>query len=154
MNLFGLLFIFETKHFVVDFLFQNEYHLGKFRKEGWELPLADHCAHHGIATLAIALLVHHSMWWVCLVDFGIHFIMDRIKASPQLLGRFKPVTGEQYMEFKTIIANCTRMGIPSSPEAVAAQCRLADNKKFWWSLGLDQWVHQLTTLLIVWFLVS
>ena len=63
----------------------------------------------------------------------VHFTMDRIKASPNMLGRFKPLTKETY---------------PTANEAA-----IKSNTYFWWSLGLDQGVHHLTHYVIIWWLV-
>lgn len=146
----ALLAAFEFKHLLADFFLQTEKHLGKFKEKGWFLPLADHCAIHGIFTLLLVLIVNGDLWWLALVDFWAHLAMDRIKASPYLLGRFKPVTAEQYIKCKELIANCQRMGIPNSPECLKAQAQLDSNVRFWHSIGVDQFVHQLTTLFIVW----
>lgn len=150
MNPFILLLVLETKHLVADFFLQDERHLGKFRRVGWVVPLADHCAVHGLFTLAIALLVNYHYWWVAIVDFVIHFIMDRIKASPDLLGRYKSLDAVSYTSAKMSLEGYTRMGVPNSPEAIATRGVLRGNKLFWWALGVDQYVHQLTTLYIAW----
>lgn len=85
-----LLIIFQFKHFLADFPLQGKYMLGKFKDKGWILPLASHCLVHGIMTLIIILAFNPGFWWLCLVDFILHFTMDRIKASKKLLGRFTP----------------------------------------------------------------
>jgi len=91
IDIITLLLIFQVKHFICDFPLQGKYMLGKF-KEGteWILPLIAHCLVHTIFTLIIVLVYNPKVWWVCLVDFTLHFTMDRVKASPKLLGRFKP----------------------------------------------------------------
>ena len=122
-----LLIAFQLKHFLCDYIFQTEYHLGKFKVKGWVAPLASHCHIHALGTMIICVSFSWLykempvMFALCLVamDFALHFIQDRIKASPNLLGRWKP-----------------------------------DNKYFWWALGQDQLVHHLTHYLIIWLLVS
>ena len=86
-----LLIIFQIKHFIADFPLQGKYMLGKF-KDGreWILPLIAHCSVHALFTLIIVIVFNPQLWWLCLVDFILHFTMDRIKASKRLLGRFKP----------------------------------------------------------------
>ena len=71
--------------------------LGKF-KGGWDwlLPLTAHAAVHGGLTLGIVLLFAPRLAWLALFDFGIHFTMDRIKASPNLLGRFKDMYDKKF----------------------------------------------------------
>jgi len=79
----------------------------------------------------------------------VHFAMDRIKASPNLLGRFKMLDGPRFVEvykhaynpnFKPVVSNKFKE-------------RLSHNTYFWWSLGLDQGVHHLTHYLVIYFLV-
>lgn len=88
-NLFILLASFQVKQFICDFPLQREYMLKK-TLPGWAFipPLALHCFVHGIATFLIIACVNINFWWLALVDFVIHFIMDRIKSGPQYLGRF------------------------------------------------------------------
>ncbi len=94
MEIFGILITFQVKHYLADYVLQNRYMLGKFKAgTDWIAPLALHCAVHACFTLMIALLWklprNDAMHLACL-DFGLHFIMDRIKAAPNLFGRFKP----------------------------------------------------------------
>lgn len=95
--LFWLLIFFQLKHFFADFVFQNVWMLQKSRP-GWDFvpPLAIHCGIHGLATLAVVLYVNPTYWWLALLDFGVHFIMDRLKAGPAYLGRFNDVRSKAY----------------------------------------------------------
>lgn len=91
--IFVLLVVFQLKHYLADFPLQNAYMLGKFKESGWILPLTAHCVVHSVFTLIIAAVVTGSVWvtvWVAVIDFVLHFMMDRIKASPNMLGRYKP----------------------------------------------------------------
>jgi Protein of unknown function (DUF3307) len=87
---FLLLCVFQVKHFVCDFPLQRRFMLQKVLP-GWEFffPLVVHCLVHAIFTLAIILWIKPELWWLALVDFVIHFLMDRIKAGPKYLGRFR-----------------------------------------------------------------
>lgn len=87
--LFILLILFQIKHFIGDFPLQREYMLKK-TLAGWEfvIPLSTHCAVHCLLTLAIILPINPSLWWLGILDFVVHFIMDRIKSGPRYLGRF------------------------------------------------------------------
>ncbi len=87
--LFILLVVFQIKHFIGDFPLQREYMLKK-TMAGWDfvLPLATHCGVHAFLTLAIVMIVNPTLWWLIIVDFVTHFIMDRIKSGPRYLGRF------------------------------------------------------------------
>ena len=89
-NIFTLLIVYQFKHFLADFPLQREYMLKKF-SPNWDFffPLCLHCGVHAVLTLAIVIVfgIPH-LWWIALVDFGIHFVMDRIKSGPRYLGRF------------------------------------------------------------------
>ncbi len=75
--------------------------------------------------------------------------MDRIKAGPRYLGRFKALSEEK---MRHILSYLPRLGEEGVREKFGAELR--GNTFFWWSLGLDQLVHGLTDLLIVYLLVS
>jgi len=85
-----MLFAFQIKHFIADYPLQNTYMLGKFKEYGWVAPLSVHCAVHSLITF---LICSYFGFYVAILaacfDFVIHFTMDRIKASPKLLGRYK-----------------------------------------------------------------
>ena len=86
---FLLMVVFQVKHFLADFPLQFPYMLRK-SEEGWGfvVPLASHCGTHAILTLIICLIFSPHLWWLSVVDFFIHFIMDRIKSGTKFLGRF------------------------------------------------------------------
>ncbi len=89
-NIFILLVVYQFKHFLADFPLQREYMLKKF-SPNWDffLPLCLHAGVHAALTLLIVFIFHvANLWWLALVDFVIHFIMDRIKSGPRYLGRF------------------------------------------------------------------
>jgi len=91
VSIFVLLVIFQVKHFLCDFPLQGKYMLGKFKKVGWMKPLFAHTAVHSVATFIISLAFTQTFVLslaLAAFDFVIHFIMDRVKASPDLLGRF------------------------------------------------------------------
>ncbi|MGA2871870.1 MAG: DUF3307 domain-containing protein [Verrucomicrobiota bacterium] len=113
--------VFQIKHFVADFPLQFPYMLRKL-SAGWEfvLPLTLHCFVHAVLTLAICLLVAPGFCWLALLDFAVHFIMDRIKSGPRYLGRFNDV----------------------------------NRTPFWLALGLDQMVHHLTHIYIIWVILT
>lgn len=66
--------------------------LGKFKTgTAWIAPLGLHAAVHAAATFAIAAGMGSRLAMMLgVLDFCAHFIVDRIKASPKLLGRWKP----------------------------------------------------------------
>lgn len=138
-KVFVLLIVFQIKHFLADYPFQTQYMLGKFRREDWIGPLAAHAGLHALLTLAIAFVAGGDQLLILAgVDFWSHFTMDRIKASPNLLGRFKPLTPSGY-----------QIALKDGDE-----CKLQSNRFFWWSLGVDQMVHHLTHYGIIFALVT
>lgn len=150
-----LLVVYQLKHFLADYIFQTEYMLGKF-KTGWDWvkPLAAHCLVHGLFTWLIVyactldpIKAYHLFY----VDFIVHFIMDRIKAGPRWLGRFKPVTAFEYHDYKHFL----KYPDPNA-NLDETECRkaLRSNKLFWWSLGFDQMIHHLTHYYIIWRIVK
>jgi hypothetical protein len=116
-SIFLLLVIYQLKHFICDYPLQNAYMLGKFKESGWVKPLLAHTGIHAIATFLIAFAFTNLFFLslsLAAFDLVVHFIMDRVKASPKMLGRFD-----------------------------------IKDKRFWWSLGLDQMVHHLTHYAII-----
>lgn len=99
LEIFTLLVLFQLKHFICDYPLQTQYMLGKMQATGWIQPLAAHAGVHAIATFLIAYVVLDLVYWLdnlffatlfAILDFVIHFTVDRIKASPNLGGRFNP----------------------------------------------------------------
>lgn len=131
-----LLFLFQLKHFFADFPLQTRWMLGKF-KPGWDffLPLLAHCGVHFSFTFVLTVYFGFVQA-VCLAVFNatVHFFMDRIKASPKYLGRFKSLTAE------------TAMG--------ATKEQWKSNDWFWIAIGIDQCVHHMTDILTVFWVVS
>lgn len=140
--LFVLLVVYQIKHFVADYPMQNEYMLKKFLPDwGFFKPLLAHAGVHATFTFFIVLCVLPNQYQLALtlalVDFVIHFFMDRLKAGPKYLGRFKPLTASEYIEAK-------KDGDIK---------KINGNRYFWWALGLDQMIHHLTHYVILYFLI-
>lgn len=89
-----LFFLFELKHFICDGLLQTVYHLGKFNdkfKDYWK-PLLNHAWINGIGASMIAISFsngHKIAWMIFGLEIVLHFVIDRLKASKKLLGRWK-----------------------------------------------------------------
>ena len=149
-KIFLILVVFQFKHFLADYRFQGPYMLQKFLP-GWDFfwPLVAHCGVHSAFTLIIVMSVNPSLGWLAGVDFVAHFLMDRIKAGPKYLGRFKALSARDFQKTMRFKNNMARIGVPLRPHGVAAT-KLKHNTLFWWSLGFDQMVHHLTDLFIVW----
>ncbi len=130
MNIWILLVAYQLKHFVADYLLQTHYMLGKFREKGWVLPLLAHVSVHAVftATIAIAFGRMDIALQLALFDGFAHFVLDRIKASPSLMGRWKPLSAIGYM----------------TAYKDGETAKLRSNQRFWWSIGVDQMVHHLT----------
>lgn len=169
-TIFILLTVYQLKHFLADFPLQGKFMLGKFKGgTDWILPLLAHVGVHGVFTFLIVLCVKPEYATsMMILDMTIHFIMDRIKASPNLLGRFKNFTAKDY-NFITAGLSPPKFAdidytIQKHPEDIYLQVHplndvekesvLQSNRCFWLSLGIDQGVHHLTHYLIIWFIVS
>lgn len=118
--IFPLLIAFQIKHYLVDFVIQDDATIqGKGRPGGDFIgPLSAHAWTHASCTLLIALMTSVPFpisLGVCILDFAAHFVIDRIKASPQLFGRYE------------------------DPR----------QKAFWNTLGVDQLFHHLTHYLLI-----
>lgn len=159
--IFVLLAIYQLKHFLADYPLQRPWMLKKFLGgRAWIAPLAAHAGVHGLFTFLIAFVLMSTGWWFALqlaiLDFGIHFVMDRIKASPKLMGRWKALSGPEYMIYADTVKVCCRdnaCGCPGNADYQQAKKMIRGNTYFWWALGLDQMVHHFTHYLIIWLLV-
>ena len=166
-NAFILLVVYQLKHFLADYPLQGQYMLGKF-KPGWDFlgPLAAHCGVHALMTFVIALsfLLTSSKWdaGYCIVlataladfDFIAHFAMDRIKAGPKWLGRFKALSGPEYMALLKHKNEILKSGLYTYEELNEIESRFSGNVLFWWALGLDQMWHHLTHYAIIFVLLN
>lgn len=158
--------VFQLKHFVADYPLQRPWMLLKFR-EDWSffLPLLSHAFVHAVLTLLIGLvwclLIKVPLglaFWCAGVDLVVHFTMDRLKAGPRWLGRFKPLFGQEYVDalpYADVSSydSPTKKATYFSPEGDEARRKLRGNTLFWWSLGLDQMVHHLTHYYIIYRLI-
>lgn len=153
-NIFELLILFQIKHFIADYPLQNKYMLKKFLPNwGFFFPLLAHAGVHAGLTLAICLFVYPNFWWLSLVDLVVHFVMDRIKAGPKYLGRFKALSGDEIVEIKNNLSSKK-----NDPKAYGInlshyKLKLKGNTYFWWSLGFDQMVHHITHYFIILMLI-
>lgn len=164
--IFLLLIIFQVKHFLADFPLQTKFMLQKFKDKGWIVPLAAHAGVHAGFTFIISLI---TLWftnggfifaaWCSIVDFIIHFTVDRIKASPHLLGRYEvldKIRIETLIESKKNFLRVLkkRKDKKAIDEIKWIDQRMLGNKFFWWCIGGDQMLHHITHYLIIYILVS
>lgn len=164
--IFPLLVAYQLKHFVCDYPLQGEYMLGKFKPwPGFVLPLLAHSGVHGLFTLAIALWVKPELALaLAAFDMGSHFLIDHIKASPKLLGRFKPLDKNTFKFAKNMSLGLGMMSGESMKDKLTerdfeaykeiGKKDLRGNVYFWWALGADQMAHHLVHYIIIWKLVT
>lgn len=164
-NIFLLLAIYQLKHFFADYPLQTAFMLGKFKERGWVCPLACHCLVHAIMTFIISVSFGSLglAAVLALFDFTVHFVMDRIKASPKLLGRFEAISKSEFKGLSESYAMVKGVGSNFNSNAIKEQAkyereriekRFKSNQYFWYSLGLDQSVHHLTHYAIIYFLIK
>lgn len=150
-----LLIIYQIKHFLCDYPFQGKYMLGKFKPfPEYILPLLVHSFVHGLATFGIALCFRPALALpLGLFDMLVHFIVDRVKASPKLLGRFKAVSASEY---RAIQHGSEYDGVNAELLLHKWNCvdKLKSNVYFWWALGADQMAHHLTHYFIIFLLLN
>lgn len=180
-NIFVLLMVYQLKHLLADYFFQTKWMLDKF-KPGWDFlkPLVAHCSVHAAATYFIACTYLFSnpefdiqygpligtllCVGLAVFDFIVHFAMDRIKAGPKYLGRFKPLSPSEFMQEAKVIKEAEDFrnnpdkydqNFSEYIEEIEARAlkNIKGNTYFWWSLGLDQMVHHLTDIFVVYILV-
>lgn len=73
--------VFQIKHLFADFILQNTWMAhGKEKPEGWLAPLSAHAGVHAALTTLIFVVLAPAYAWLGLVDFAIHFTIDRTKA--------------------------------------------------------------------------
>lgn len=142
-SIFILLFVFQLKHFLADYPWQTPYMLKKFLGgTDWIKPLAAHAGVHAGLTFLISIVFVWNLsgpmslflpFVLAALDFSIHFVVDRIKASPSMLGRYKALSGKEF--------------------ATATSEQKQHNTYFWWALGADQMAHHLTHYVIIFILV-
>jgi len=99
-DIFTLLIAFQFKHFICDYPLQTSYMLGKMRATNWVLPLTAHAAVHAIGTFTVSYIFLLNLSYtldailfasiLSVTDFVVHFFVDRLKASPNLGGKFNP----------------------------------------------------------------
>jgi hypothetical protein len=137
------LLAFQLKHFLVDFVFQDAWMAEGKHRPGNDFfpPLLAHSAMHAWWTFCIALMLtgyrFKASALMALVDLVTHFFVDRVKAGPKYLGRFKALSASEYVSIKE------QLNAEYAPAVAAARQKLRHNTVFWVSLGLDQMAHHL-----------
>jgi hypothetical protein len=72
--------VLTFKHLIADFVLQTTWMaIGKDQRKGWERPLLAHCLVHLGVAMALILIIAPRFWFVALIDFAIHIVVDRAK---------------------------------------------------------------------------
>ncbi len=154
-----LLATYQLKHLAADYFLQGSYMLGKFQKFPLYIkPLLAHAGVHASMTFLIGLFFVSPLvaTLLGLLDGAIHFIVDRIKASPDMLGRFKALSTKEYREImyeeehyiKKFPGTQTTLNLKEEHAK-----KLKSNIYFWWALGADQMAHHLTHYLLIYLML-
>jgi hypothetical protein len=94
-----LLVAFQVKHFLADYPLQTPYMLQKCKPyPEYIWPLFAHAGVHAGMTFSLCVLASpFPLMWAAFfacslasLDFLSHVVIDRLKASPSFLGRWKP----------------------------------------------------------------
>lgn len=87
-----LLILLEIKHVLSDYFLQSDWMgISKRSKDNWILGLSAHAGIHGIITFLIISSWTKNIYYGVLAglfDFITHFIIDRIKSSPNYFGNY------------------------------------------------------------------
>jgi hypothetical protein len=167
--LFVLLLVYQLKHFLADYILQGKYMLGKFKPK-WDFlgPLLAHVGVHAVMTFSIVCValqlldkllptdfVYAHAVAIAMFDGIVHFFMDRIKAGPRYMGRWKPISAAEYPDL-ALYANlkdeeCEGLDFERRKNS---RKRLRGNTLFWWALGFDQMVHHVTHYACIYFILK
>jgi hypothetical protein len=72
--------LLTVKHVIADFFLQTSWMArGKDAKTGWLLPLTVHSLVHGVLATMLFAILAPRLWFLGLVDFAVHFCIDRAK---------------------------------------------------------------------------
>jgi len=97
-QLFLIFVLFQFKQFFCDFAWQTSKMVMMKASPRWDFApaLAAHAGIHAAITLLIILVLKPHLWWIALIDFTIHFLVDRVKSGPKYLGKFNDITRHSY----------------------------------------------------------
>jgi len=78
--LVGWMLVLTVKHVIADFVLQTSWMaIGKDQKTGWARPLLAHCLVHLAVSMTLILIIAPRFWFVAVIDFLIHIVIDRAK---------------------------------------------------------------------------
>lgn len=94
--------LFLMKHLLADFVLQSSWIAGgKQQREGWLAPLTVHVSLHAALTGLILLILAPGLVWLALVDFVVHFTIDRTKVIIEQRYEFKASQARYWWLFGT-----------------------------------------------------
>ncbi len=96
--IFAMLAAFQIKHLIGDYLLQTGWMVRGKARPGLDFlyPLSVHVFIHAAITFVIVMAVNPALWFLALLDFAVHFLMDRIKSGPKYLGRFTDMNKQSF----------------------------------------------------------
>ena len=104
MSLFTLLLLYVTfriKQVVCDFILQTGWMALNKGLPGWAgyKPLLVHSGIHATGTLCIMLLFSPHLWWLSIIDFLVHSMVDRLKALLTIQQQWTPENWKYWWSF-------------------------------------------------------
>jgi hypothetical protein len=141
--------LFALKHFLASYPLQCSYTVKGLGSSGWFKPMLARCSIQSACTALLAL----GYWMktgaginvtllvaVMGLDFVSHFLIDRMKVSPEFLGRYQVASPQELAQMA--------VDYQSKDIAVvkAAQAESDSNKYFWWCDGLCHLLYGLVGL--------
>jgi len=89
LELIIILVALQIKHFICDYPLQTPFMLQKANKENWVKPLLAHSTVHSVGTFIVFVFFDfNTAILLGIIDLVLHFIVDRIKASPNIGNRW------------------------------------------------------------------
>jgi hypothetical protein len=125
-ELLVVLVLFCLKHFFADFPLQTTRMVMGKGKPGlaWISPLSAHCGVHAALSFLIILFVNPSMFWLAGVEFFVHMAIDRAKTQYKL------------------------------PQGDWGKDKGKNLSRYYFAFGLDQLAHQLSYVILIFFLFT
>lgn len=133
-----LIALMALKHFVASYPLQCSYTVKGLGSSNWLLPMLARCSIHGAATIIVIL----SWWWhngepmrwsilaiVAGADMLSHFVIDRVKVSSELLGKYQVASPQELAQIAIDYQS------KDASVVAAAQAESDSNKYFWWVDG-------------------
>jgi hypothetical protein len=124
IDVFILLIVFQFKHLIADYYLQFPYmYLNKGKSTGWIKPLVDHS------------FIHAAMTMMILCIYFLTYKIDSLNFNDMIMFLLLPL-----FDFVThFITDRWKARKKDRP----------DQSKFWISLGIDQMIHHIVGIIII-----